>query len=129
MPRLTDKTLSEAEAILNKEGLKFRKVGEGTTVTDQIPASGSTIPGGSEVVLYLGEEKPTDLVTVPDVTGKTLDNARAALEKAGLYMRANGITDYYSAGTVAANQSVASGEQVARGTVVDVSFVDTSISD
>ena len=129
MPRLIDKTLSEAKATLEKEGLSFRTVGEGTTVTDQIPSSGSTIPGDSEVVLYLGEEKPTDLVSVPNVSGLTLDAARSELEDAGLYLRANGISSYYTSGTVATTQSIAAGQQVERGTVVEVTFVDTSISD
>ena len=129
MPRLAGKSLSEAEAALNKVGLKFRKVGGGTSVTGQIPAAGSTIPGGSEVVLYLGEAAPTDLVTVPNVAGKSLESAKAELEAAGLYLRANGISGTSDGRSVATSQSVEAGAQVERGTVVEVSFVDTSISD
>ena len=129
MPRLIEKTVAEAEAELKKLGLSYRTVGEGTAITDQIPAAGTTIPGGSEVVLYLGEEKPTDPVTVPDLTGKSLDSARSALAEVGLYLRANGISSYYNNKTVAASQSVVGGNQVERGTVIEVSFVDTSIPD
>ncbi len=128
MPRLIDKSAAEAKSSLQKLNLACRTVGDGGTVTDQIPAAGTTLPSGSEVVLYLGQEKPGDLVTVPNVSGKTLDGARQALAEVGLYMRANGTSEYNNR-TVAGSQSVAGGTQVERGTVVNVTFVDTSISD
>ena len=81
------------------------------------------------MVLYLGEDAPTDLVTVPNVAGKSLDSAKAELEAAGLYLRANGISGTNDGRSVATSQSVEAGTQAARGTVVEVSFVDTSISD
>ena len=108
--------------------LNYRIVGEGDTVTDQLPASGSMIPGESTVVLYMGEEKPTDLVAVPDVTGMRLEDANAAITNAGLYIKLKGATTG-GGSIVAANQSVAAGEQVERGTVITVEFIDYSAQD
>ncbi|MBO5129037.1 MAG: PASTA domain-containing protein [Oscillospiraceae bacterium] len=53
---LTGLSRSEAEKILNEQSLTAQFVGEGENVTGQIPAAGTRIPGGSQVLLYLGTE-------------------------------------------------------------------------
>ena len=93
----------------------------------EIPAAGASIPGGSQVVLYMGEEVPTDQVTVPSVVGLTAAQAEEKLAAQGLYMRATGASDY-SSGVVAYEQSVAAGTSVDRGTTVEVRFSDSSAS-
>ena len=52
----------------------------------------------------------------------TYDKAKNALEKAGFFMRASGVSTYYSNSTTAERQSVAGGDVAAIGTVVDVRF-------
>ena len=59
---------------------------------------------------------------VPDVTGMTYEGAKNALEKAGFFMRASGVSVYYSNPTKAASQSVPPGDTAAVGTVVNVQF-------
>ena len=125
VPNLTGLNLADATSRLKNANLTVRTVGGGDTVTGQIPASGASIPGGSQVVVYLGESVPTDPVEVPNVTGKTAEAARQALENAGLYMKATGATDYGSS-TVALSQSIEAGTLVDRGTAVEVQFIDNS---
>ena len=84
VPNLVGLDLASATASLEKSGLSLRTVGEGETVTGQIPAAGASIPGGSQVVLYLGEEVPTDQVTVPSVIGLTAQQADETLAAQGL---------------------------------------------
>lgn len=63
LPPLTGDTLTNAKATLTDLGLEARTMGEGTTVTGQVPAAGSAVPQGGTVVLYLGEdveETPAD---------------------------------------------------------------------
>lgn len=129
VPKVTELPLSEAERLLTKAGLTYRIVGDGTAVTDQIPAVGATVPGGSQIILYMGEAKSEKTVTVPNVTGKTPKAAQDALTKAGLYMKATGASGYYSSSTVAGSQSVQAGTQVPLGTVVEVRFADNTIQD
>ncbi len=129
VPKITDLPLSEAERLLAKVGLTYRTVGDGTVVTDQIPAIGATVPGGSEIILYLGEAKSEKTVTVPKVIGKTPKAAQEALTQAGLYMKATGVSDYDSSSTVAGSQSIPAGTQVPLGTVVEVRFADNTIQD
>ena len=88
----------------------------------QVPAAGTSIPGGSTVVLYLGDAAPEDSAAVPDVTGMTYENAKNTLERAGFFMRASGVATYYGNSTTAERQSVAGGDVAAIGTVVDVRF-------
>ena len=121
-PKVTGKSLADAEADLNKKNLKFRTIGEGSTVSRQVPAAGTSIPGGSTVILYLGDAVPEESAAVPDVTGMTYEAAKAALEKKGFFMRASGVSVYYGNTTTAASQSVAGGEIATMGTVVDVKF-------
>ena len=128
VPKLTGYDLSTAQAALKRKNLTCRTVGTGTVVTDQIPAVGATIPGNSTVILYMGQEAPTQQVNVPNLRGLTYDQAKKRLNDLGLYMRASGVS-YYSAVTKAVDQSYGAGEVVDRGTVIPVRFVDTSVSD
>lgn len=82
-PKVTGMTPADAEAALEKKGLDSRTVGEGETVTAQVPAAGSVIPGESTVILYLGGAEPEETGTVPDVTGMSFTAARSKLESAG----------------------------------------------
>ncbi|HPE16736.1 MAG TPA: PASTA domain-containing protein, partial [Oscillospiraceae bacterium] len=125
VPGVISQSLATAESTMKEAGFTVRTVGDGTAVTDQIPAAGALIPGGSEVVLYLGEEKPTDLVTVPNVTNLSAEAANRALTNAGLYMKATGAAD----GTIAVGQNYAAGTEVERGTVVEVQMAVAAVSD
>ena len=129
VPKVTQFPLAEAERLLTRAGFTWRTVGDGAAVTDQVPAAGAVIPGGSEVVLYLGESKPEETVTVPDLSGMTAENARTALTRVGLYMKATGASGYYTSNTIAAGQSLAAGTPAEYGTVVEVRFVDNNIRD
>jgi stage V sporulation protein D (sporulation-specific penicillin-binding protein) len=76
------------------------------------------------VILYLGDAKPEESGTVPNVVGMSYEAAQKALESAGFFMRAGGVSVYYSASTTAEGQSIAPGETAAIGTVVDVRFTN-----
>ena len=121
VPNVTGKTEVEAASALEKAGLDYRVVGDGDTVTGQVPSYGAKIPGTAQVVLYMGGTKPEEPVTVPDVTGLSVAAARSQLEQAGLYMKGTGAAD--STGNVVASKQNVTG-QAPVGTVVTVEFVD-----
>ena len=128
VPNVTGLSAVEAQKQVEAQKLTVRTVGSGETVTDQMPAAGASIPGGSQVVLYLGEAKPTDQVTVPDVSGKSPTAAQDTLAAAGLYMKADGVLGNDTNATIAAGQSIDAGASVERGTVVKVQFIDNVTS-
>ena len=121
-PQVSGMTVDAAESTLRKKGLSSRTVGEGDTVTAQIPASGASVPGGSKVILYLGSAAPEETGTVPNVVGLGYESAKKRLEDSGFFMRASGVSTYYGNSTTASGQSVASGETAPIGTVIEVQF-------
>ena len=127
VPNLSGLNLADATSALQKNNLSIRTVGDGDTVTGQIPANGASIPGGSEVVVYMGVDVPTDQVTVPNLDGLSMDQAKQRLSALGLYLKATGATEYGS-NVVAYDQSIAAGTSVDRGTTIEVRFTDSTAS-
>ena len=124
MPDLTGMSYSDAEAALKKLGMTCTSQGSDARVTDQVPAANATVASNTKAVLYLGGSKPEKQVTVPDLTGKSLSNARTALQNLGLYVLVSGgVSDGSQTVT---KQDMAQGTQVAYGTVVTVETSDTS---
>lgn len=126
VPALTGKTPAAAKSLLNAQNLTCRVVGEGGTVTAQSPEAGRPVDAGGTVVIYTDGAAP-QTVTVPAVTGKTLTEVNKLLTDAGLNLRLLGWKDrdphsVAVRAAVAGSQSVAAGETVPRGTVIDVTI-------
>ena len=125
---MTGLTAKDAEKRLKELGLGYQSVGNGETVTGQIPAAGKTVPGGSEVLLYFGEEVSTETVIVPDFAGMNRQQAADVAAGLGLYILISGNTSLEPGVTVAA-QSIAAGTEVPIGTTVKMEFMDTKAAD
>ena len=125
---MTGMTAKEAEKYLKGQMLSAKTVGSGETVTGQIPAAGQSIPGGSQVLLYLGEPAEERIVEVPDFQGMNRQQAADAAGKLGLYILVSG-NQKIEPGVTAVAQSVPAGSLVAMGTTVQVEFIDTRAAD
>ena len=125
---MTGMTAKDAEKLLKEQMLGFQTVGSGETVTGQIPAAGSTVPGGSEVLLYFGQEPEERTVEVPDLTGMTRQQANDTAGVLGLYVLVSGNTSTELTVT-AASQSIPAGTVVPVGTTIKVEFIDTKAAD
>ncbi len=125
---LTNLTAQDAERKLKDMGLKAKFSGTGETVTGQIPAAGQTVPGGSEVLLYLEQVPETAQVTVPDFTGMNRQQATDAAGALGLYVLVSGNGEVSSDVTVTA-QSIPKDTQVSVGTTITLEFTDTTARD
>ncbi|MDY3859174.1 MAG: penicillin-binding transpeptidase domain-containing protein [Candidatus Limivicinus sp.] len=123
MPMTVGKSLGEAAEMLGDAGLRYRTIGGGITVTQQLPAAGSSIAAGSQVILYLDAEISQDTETVPDLTGMTYNQARDTLSYYGIYIstRSN-VTD--SAAQTVSGQSLPAGTGVDHGCIIEVSLID-----
>ncbi len=89
------------------------------------PEVGSSVPVGSEVIVYISTGKAISRVSLPDSVGLSKDDAIAQLEKSGLVVGSVTIEDNtdknYSAGTVMAQTpAFSSGTKVDYGTAVDL---------
>ena len=128
MPNVTGMTETEAAARLKENYLTYRIIGDGDKIVGQIPAHGRELPGNSTVLLYTDDSMPTDQVTVLDLKGLTVAQANRVLADCGLYMQAKGV-DSTASYVVASQQDIAPGTQVARGTMIVVTFIDTTAND
>ena len=117
-------TPAEAEKRLAVQNLAARFVGAGEVVTGQIPAAGQSVPGGSEILLYLGAEPESKPITVPDFTGMT--RAQAAEAAQGLYLLETGNTDEDAVVTA---QDILPGTEAEPGTTICLTFTDTNARD
>ena len=125
---MTGLTASEAEKLLKDNALTAEMIGTGETVTGQIPAAGQSVPGGSQVLLYLGEEVPEREVEVPDFLGMNRAQAEEAAGKLGLYVLVTG-NDEISASVVVTSQAIEKGTKVSAGTTIQLEFTDTGARD
>ena len=128
MEDLTGMTRQEAEKLLKDQSLSAVCSGDGETVTGQIPAAGQTVPGCSQVLLYLGEEAPVRTVEVPDFSGMNRQQATDAAGKLGLYILVTG-NDGISPDVVATAQDIPAGQRVSAGTTIELNFTDTGARD
>ncbi len=124
----TGLALEDAEKQLKTLGLTAKTVGSGVTVTAQLPEAGQTVPGSSEILLYLEGEPSEAPVTVPDFTGMNRQQASDAAGLLGLYILVTGNTDIAPNVTVTA-QNYEANTQVPRGTTIKLTFADTTARD
>ena len=119
---------SDAEKYLKSQTLSAMMVGSGEIVTAQIPAPGEAVPGGSQVLLYLGEAPEEREAEVPDFLGMNRQQASDAAGTLGLYVLVTGNGDISPYVTVTA-QNIAPGTKVPVGTTITLEFTDTSARD
>ena len=128
MPDLTGLDSKEAEKQLKALGLTMKSVGGADIITGQIPGAGQSIPGGSQVLVYLGERPENEMVQVPDFSGMTRQQASDAAGKLGLYILATGNPDV-AYNVIVTSQNIVPGEEVPVGTTIELKFADTDIRD
>jgi beta-lactam-binding protein with PASTA domain len=128
MPRVIGQTYEDAKAFLEEQGLvvvdppKKRQTDEEPpgTVVAQNPRPDTEVREGDEVTLTIAAE--LELVEVPDLTGMTIPEAQAELDRVGLILgrRSEEASDDFAVGEVI-SQIPAPGEEVdPTTTLVDV---------
>ena len=128
MEDLTGMTAKEAQEHLKEKGLSAVIQGSEELVSSQIPAPGTQISGGSQVLLYMGEVPEEIVVTVPDFTGMHRQQASDTAGASGLYIRVKGNRSI-EPNVVVTAQSVQKDTQVPKGTVIELEFTDTQATD
>ncbi len=93
--------------------------GEGV-VADQLPAAGEAVKAGENIAVTLKKEEelgPAEMVTVPNLKGKTKQECQRALEELGL-------TYYFHGDGKASWQSQKAGTEVKKRTEIRVEFTE-----
>lgn len=128
LEKYIDLTEKDASSKLKRIGLSAKFTGTGDRVTAQLPQAGQTVPGGSQVLLYLGGSPEAETVAMPDFTGMNRQQASDAAGKLGLYILVTGNDGISPTVTVAA-QSLPKDTLVPAGTTVTLTFTDTGLRD
>ncbi len=129
LPDVIGMTEDEAAALLSGKSITYRTVGQGSTVSDQLPNPGAEVPGNSEIILYFGNAvKTTEQVEVPDFVGYGIADVDYLATNAGLYIQAKG-TDHRDEYVTVAYQDIEPGTMVDRGTTITVECTTGGASD
>lgn len=83
-------------------------------VTDQMPKSGIYLENGSKIFLYTNENEVRPSISVPNVKGLTIEEAKSKLRAENLNVVVEGTRG------IIVSQSISAGNQVEAGTVVNL---------
>jgi stage V sporulation protein D (sporulation-specific penicillin-binding protein) len=127
VPRVVGDATDSTVSALKELGLECKVVGDGDTVTAQLPAANAVVAPGTKVILYAGAAMPENItVTVPKLAGRTYSDAKATLEALGLFIRTSGARSSLGTARVSV-QSAGAGAELPYGSVVEVVLIDSSI--
>ena len=124
VPDLAGLTKAEADEALKAAGLSARTEGAGDTVTDQVPAAGAVVADTAKVILFMGGTAPESVITMPDLSGMTLEKAKSTLSSIGLFYRVTGLINTTEGRIVVTRQSAEKDTQVTYGTVITIELSD-----
>ena len=128
MPDFTGMTEKEVKAALKEGKITLTAIGDGETVTGQLPAADQSVLPGSEVLVYLGEPTRERRVTVPDFTGMNRQQASQAAGQLGLSIIPIG-SDAISTNVTVCSQKEPTGTELAVGSAVTLQSADTTARD
>ena len=120
--KYTGMSVEKAVTAIGKLGVSYEIVGEGKTVTRQIPESGSTLTNiNGRIILYTGGVPADRMVTVPDVTGMNATTAIRLLQNKNLNVLISGASNYsQDAGATVISQSVPGNTEIHEWDVVTI---------
>ena len=120
--KYTGMSLEKAEAAVEKLGIEYEVVGDGKTVTNQIPSSGTTMTNlGGKIILYTGNAASDKMVTVPGLVGMNASTAIKQLQIRNLNVLISGASNYEQGnGATVISQSAAEGTQLHEWDVVTI---------
>lgn len=124
VPAVTGKSVTTAQSELHALGLAARIIGSGDSVTGQLPSQGSLIAPNSSVILYTEGSPEGANESVPDINGMDMDAAQKLLTDYGLFLRRSSAGA--AEGSIISAQSIPSGSSVVRGTIIEVTLIDSS---
>ena len=122
IPDVRDIEIDEAITSITDRNLLYKVIGDGGKVIDQLPKPGIMLNERSTVILYTEEQDEEDFVTVPNLSGKSVSDAKYTLELRGLNFEVIGAGHSEAGSAYAVSQSIEAGESVAPATVIGVEF-------
>lgn len=126
IPDVRTMSVSDAKKTFNGINLNVRIVGDGDTVSEQLPKPGIMLNENSMVILYTEDAEVSD-VTVPNVEGMSVSAAKETLMDYNLNFDIAGAGHSESKSAYAFRQSAGAGTKIPAGTIVGVEFRQEAI--
>ncbi len=123
VPDVTGLSVEDATAALDDEGLKAKVLPDRVNspedagdIAEQSPGEGEEAAEGDTITLTVS--KGPQMIDVPDVTGKDVDDARSELEDAGFEVKVD--RPFLSFSDTVASQSVDGGDRAPEGSTITI---------
>ena len=128
VPSVVGNSRENAVQTLEKKGFSTRIIGNGDTVTAQIPSGGKNAPKSCTIVLTTDSDGEIPTVTVPDLVGLSPSKVAYTVKNRNLNIRYSG-AGFDSTSGLSRKQDPPAGSVVQEGTVVTVEFTVDGIND
>jgi len=124
-------SLEEAVDQMKSEKIEYEIVGSGEKIISQMPKAKSVIyKNGGKIILYTSGNEGSSTASVPNVLGKSPEEANRLLINSGLNVRIEGATNFkYGQGAKVVYQSYDEGAILAKGAVVTIKILFTEDKD
>ena len=114
VPELRGKSISEANEILKELNLNLDIEGDSKKITSMVPYPGSLVQEGSNITVNSNSDDDNSRkVLMPDLEGKTLEEATNILNSIGISFEVNGSGKVY-------NQDIIAGKIIEKNTKVNL---------
>ena len=114
VPELRGKSISEATEILNGLNLNLDIEGNSTKITSMVPYPGSLVKEGSKITVNSNsDDNNSNKILMPDLEGKTLEEATSILNSIEIPFHINGSGKVY-------NQDIIAGKVIEKNTKVNL---------
>lgn len=130
VPNVNNNTSSDAAAILQRNGFsttessEYSDTVEAGKVIRTSPAAGTEVEKGATITIYVSKGPEDTTISVPDLSGMTLSQAKSKLQSVGLSL--SDTVSYDFDDTVPKNQvisqSYTAGSKVEKGTTISVTI-------
>ena len=123
-----DKSVEDVKKELTKDGINFEIIGNGQKIISQIPSQNSKIYKKTGKILLYTEDinDALSIVEVPNVVGKTPEEANIILANMGFNIKIEGAMNFsVNQGAKITNQTPAAGTKIRRGDIVTIKVIYT----
>ena len=123
IPDFTGQDVYEVSESLYGLQLNYEPIGIGKIINEQYPKAGAVIPIESTIKLYFESEEPENCVAVPDLIGKTLEEAKGEVAGSGF------VIEIIGEGEVVSNQIPKVNMKIEKGSIVKLDFREKNPDD
>ena len=127
-PDMVDKTIAAAKSELAGTEYTVRVVGGGDRVVAQMPEAGRNAPQNGVIILYTVDDMEKETAVVPDFSGLTVSQANQLAVSRGFNVEFTG-SSFSSDSVVAYKQQYPEGTELELGSIIEISFKVSGISD